>query len=151
MITKRLIRKYITEAFEETKEATGTGSAGGYTAPLFGDMEEEEIEEDEFFEATSSSSSGSYETPAFLAKDLNNWRTSKKTQIPGGTFVSVKDKCKTFPYCNQGIGALNFSKNKSDAIKKMTKRKPKKSKINEDIELSIKIKKAILSFINGNL
>jgi hypothetical protein len=150
MITRQLIRKYITEAFEETKEATGSGSAGGYTAPLFSDMEEE-IEEDEFFEATSSSSSGSYETPAFLAKDLKNWGASKKTQIPGGTFVSVKDECKTFPYCNQGIGALNFSKNKSDAIKKMTKRKPKKSRVNEDIELNRKIKKAILSFMKGNL
>lgn len=106
--SKDYIRKMISEAFKETTEATGTGSSGGYTAPLFSSMEEED-DEQEFTEATSSASSGSYETPAFLAKDLKNWGPSKKTQIPGGQFVSVKDKCKRYPYCNQGIGALEFS------------------------------------------
>lgn len=60
-------------------------------------------------EATSSSSSGSYETPFFLAKNKKNWRGGAKPQIPGGKFVEVKKKCKTFPYCNQGdINALNI-------------------------------------------
>ena len=60
-------------------------------------------------EATSSSSSGSYETPFFLAKNKKNWRGGAKPQIPGGKFVEVKNKCKTFPYCNQGdINALNM-------------------------------------------
>jgi len=60
-------------------------------------------------EATSSSSSGSYETPFFLAKNKKNWRGGAKPQIPGGKFVEVKKKCKTFPYCNQGdINALNL-------------------------------------------
>lgn len=60
-------------------------------------------------EATSSSSSGSYETPFFLAKNKKNWRGGAKPQIPGGKFVEVKNKCKTFPYCNQGdINALNI-------------------------------------------
>ena len=60
-------------------------------------------------EATSSSSSGSYESPFFLAKNKKNWRGGAKPQIPGGKFVEIKKKCKTFPYCNQGdIDALNI-------------------------------------------
>ena len=48
----------------------------------------------------------------------------EKTQIPGGNFVSVKEKCKTFPYCNQGdIKALNIYKPKT-----------KKSKLTEAIK-----------------
>lgn len=170
---------------EENKEATSSGSAGGFSQPLFGkpvkrkiskpqggfvseeklkggvsdkktledvakkhtveleklkqeldkgvkvEMEHtndkdkaEEIAMDHLFEdpnyyvklnkieateATSSSSSGSYESPFFLAKNKKNWRGGAKPQIPGGKFVEVKKKCKTFPYCNQGdINALNI-------------------------------------------
>lgn len=65
-------------------------------------------------EATSSSSSGSYETPAFVAKDSKNWRGGAKPIYPGGKFVTVKKKCKTFPYCNQGdINALKIYENKT--------------------------------------
>lgn len=170
---------------EENKEATSSGSAGGFSQPLFGkpvkrkiskpqggfvseeklkggvsdkktledvakkhtveleklkqeldkgvevEMEHtndkdkaEEIAMDHLFEdpnyyvklnkieateATSTSSSGSYESPFFLAKNKKNWRGGAKPQIPGGKFVEVKKKCKTFPYCNQGdINALNI-------------------------------------------
>jgi hypothetical protein len=44
MYTKKYIQSLISEAFEETLEATGTGSAGGFEAPLFGDMKEDELE-----------------------------------------------------------------------------------------------------------
>ena len=27
---------------------------------------------------------------------------------PGGVFVKIKDKCKKFPYCNQGINAIEI-------------------------------------------
>jgi hypothetical protein len=66
-------------------------------------------------EATGSGSSGSYESPSFLAKSMSpkKWRGASKTQIPGGKFVTVKKKCKKFPYCNQGdIKALSFSESK---------------------------------------
>lgn len=139
MYTKRFVQSLITEAFKETVEATGTGSAGGFEAPLFSDIEEEDTEE-EFTEATSSSSSGSYESPAFLAKDLKNWGPSKRTQIPGGKFVTVKEKCKTYPYCNQGIGALEFSNSKTKAIKKLTKRKSKKKTPLEEAIYNVSIK-----------
>jgi hypothetical protein len=66
-------------------------------------------------EATGSGSSGSYESPSFLAKSMSpkKWRGASKPQIPGGKFVTVKKKCKKFPYCNQGdIKALSFSESK---------------------------------------
>lgn len=120
------------EPEKEIEEVTGAASAGGYVGPLFvsplkkGEMKEEltpppltksdikkylkpKVKKQEVDEVTDSSSSGSYETPFFLAKNKKNWRGNKKTQIPGGKFVKVKDKCKTYPYCNQGIGALHLS------------------------------------------
>lgn len=65
-------------------------------------------------EATGAASAGQYSGPAFLAKSMNkkDWRGASKTQIPGGKFVEVKKKCKTFPYCNQGdIKALKIFEN----------------------------------------
>ena len=70
-------------------------------------------------EATTSSSVGAYDVPGF--QDVNmkgntlkgKGRSWKKTQIPGGGFVSVKEDCKTFPYCNQGdINALKLTERK---------------------------------------
>ena len=78
-------------------------------------------------EATGSGSSGSYETTSAWAKSTNkkDWGGRKKTQYPGGSFVSVKKKCSKFPYCNKGdINALNISKNESvsEAIKEVAKK-----------------------------
>ena len=76
-------------------------------------------------EATTSASVGSYETPAFLAKNSKNWRGGKKPLYKGGKFVEVKKKCLTFPYCNQGVGAIKIFENEtlksviSDVSKKM--------------------------------
>ena len=61
-----------------------------------------EGEKVEATEATGASSAGQYSQPAFLAANSKNWGPSKNTQIPGGKFVKVKEKCKRFPYCNQG-------------------------------------------------
>jgi hypothetical protein len=98
----------------ETDESTGSGSAGGFSQPLFSvsKKEVEEITKIEATEATGSASSGSYSTPAAWAKSTKkkDWRGKSKTQIPGGKFVQVKKKCKTFPYCNQGdMGALKLT------------------------------------------
>ena len=71
-------------------------------------------------EATGSASSGSYVTTAAWAKSTSakDWRGKSKTQIPGGSFVQVKSKCKKFPYCNQGdINALKITKPKKKKIK----------------------------------
>ncbi len=140
----------------ESKEATGSGSAGGYEQPLFSTTKKEieekwskkykdsincknpkgfsqrahcqgkkkktEGKKTETKEATGASSAGSYVTPAAWAKSTKkkDWRGKSKTQIPGGKFVQVKKKCKTFPYCNQGdIKALNIFENPT--VKKIIK------------------------------
>lgn len=126
----------------ESKEATTTASSGAYSQPLFGSFMKksnsetkklkENTEKIESNEATTSASSGSYETPAAWAKTTSkkHWGPSRKTQIPGGSFVSVKKKCKKFPYCNQGdIKALKIYKNKK--LAESIKRIASKLNINE--------------------
>jgi len=114
----------------ENKEATGSGSAGGYSMPLFSTTKkemEDEVKKVEAKEATGSGSAGSYVTPAAWAKSTNkkDWRGKSKTQIPGGKFVQVKKKCKKFPYCNQGdINALKLTDARlmDEAVKNVAKR-----------------------------
>jgi hypothetical protein len=60
-------------------------------------------------EATTTASTGAYSTPAFIAKGSKNWRGGKKPIYKGGKFVKIKKKCLTFPYCNQGAGAIDLS------------------------------------------
>jgi len=89
-------------------------------------------------ESTGASSSGSYETTAAWAKSTNkkDWRGKGKTQIPGGSFVQVKKKCKKFPYCNQGdIKALNIFEN--ETFKKVIKNISEKHGISENVIKSI--------------
>ena len=119
---------------EENTEATGSGSSGAYSGPLFGEFNSKsnsetpslirkgKSEKVEAKEATGSGSVGAYSSPAMWAKSTKkkDWGPSRKTQIPGGGFVKVKKKCTKFPYCNQGdINALSISKNESvkEAIK----------------------------------
>ena len=74
-----------------------------------------------------------------------DWRGASKTQIPGGKFVQVKEKCKKFPYCNQGdIKALNIFEN--ETLKKVIKNLSIKHNLSEDI-----IKSVILSEIKNKL
>jgi hypothetical protein len=125
----------------EAKEQTMASSSGSYEGNAFGPMIKREInkinnaklteQETEFTEATDASSSGSYDVPAFgkttkggrknpLKIDgpdsIYKGRAVKDKNFPkwGGpdsVFVKVKDKCKKFPYCNQGnTGALEFIK-----------------------------------------
>jgi hypothetical protein len=108
----------------ETKEATGSGSSGAYSAPLFSGEEPKKVETKE---ATGSGSVGAYSQPAIWAKSTKkkDWRGKSHTQIPGGSFVSVKAKCKKFPYCNQGdIKALDIYENENvkEAIKNVSKK-----------------------------
>lgn len=157
---------------EEPKEATGTASAGGYSAPLFSMFSNDKIAkkeykrkpkpkrkktvEGEFYEMTDSSSTGSYDVPGF--QDVNmrgntvkgQGRSWKQTQIPGGSYVEINKKCKTFPYCNQGnTGAVSYIKPK----------KRKNSPLSEAIyNISLKtglteetIKYLIIKSINENL
>lgn len=103
------LKQAVGEEEEETTEATSSGAAGQFSAPLFSGEEPEKVEATE---ATSTSSSGSYVTPQWVAPNKKNWRGAKKPQIPGGQFVQIKKKCSTFPYCNQGdIKSLKLYEN----------------------------------------
>lgn len=129
-------KKYGRVGKSETREATGSGSSGAYSGPVFGGddefwersrketpkLKESDVEKVEATEATGSGSSGGYESPSMWAKSTKkkDWGPSRKTQIPGGGFVKIKKKCTKFPYCNQGdISNVKISKNESvkEAIK----------------------------------
>ena len=123
------------DAEEEIEEATGTaGSSGQYTGlfssePMSRTVKKGDIpvsvnglnkptgkmysligEDEELGEAVDYASAvGSYETPAMWAKNKSNWRGAHKLTYPGGKFVNIKKKCKTFPYCNQGAGSVTLS------------------------------------------
>jgi|TARA_B100000700_G_C15025114_1_gene847742 hypothetical protein len=128
------------ETKEETDEATGAGSAGAYVGPLFSPTKKEDMEE-----ATTSSSSGAYVGPLGHAKNKKNWRGAAKPTWPGGKFVEVKKKCRTFPYCNQGdINALKLWENTKikQAITEVSKKTGKTKK-----ELKKLIKKEIEELI----
>ena len=113
----------------ETKEMMGAASAGAFSGPLSGPKEEPK--EQEFTEATTASSSGQYDVPAFGKTSRGGRRDPLKIDGPssiykgravtdknfpkwGGpksVFVKVKDKCKKYPYCNQGdINAIQVVK-----------------------------------------
>lgn len=89
-------------------------------------------------EATGASSAGQYSGPAFGAKSMSpkHWRGRAKTQIPGGAFVQVKKKCKTFPYCNQGdINAVELSRN--PVVKKKKKKLAEQYGVSEELIMQI--------------
>jgi len=146
------IIQLIDEAFEETVEATGASSAGNsVSAPAFSmwsDDEEAKSEykrmEGEFKEATDSSSVGPYDANSFENINMRGnttkgrGRSWKQTQIPGGSYVDINEKCKKFPYCNQGnTGAVKYRKSK------------KKSPIEEAIEnVSLKTGLSVLEIKN---
>lgn len=160
-LLNELIKKSLKKVKDEPTEATGSGSAGGFEGPafsMFSNDEEAKEEykrmEGEFKEATSSSSVGAYDAPGF--EDVNmrgnnltgSGRSYKRTQIPGGSFVSFNKKCKTFPYCSQGDS-------KDKPVREVKPGKRKKSPLSEAISnVSIKtglseeeIKKIILKSI----
>ena len=122
-------------------DETDSGSSGSFEGPAFGSMVKRKItsipnanlseQEEEMEEATTSSSSGQFDVPAFGKTTKGGRRdplkidgpdsiykgravTDKKFPKwggPGGLFVKVKEKCKKFPYCNQGnTGAIEFIK-----------------------------------------
>ena len=99
---------WASEQKTETEEASSAGGAGGYVGPLF--ATKKKINKGEVGEATSASDAGVYSTAYFLAANKKNWKGGSKPLYKGGKIVTVKGKCKKFPYCNQGdINALNLT------------------------------------------
>jgi hypothetical protein len=139
----------------ENIDETDASSSGSFEGPAFGSMVKRKIHtipnanlnenEEELEEAMDASSSGAYDVPAFgrtpkggrkdpLKIDgpdsIYKGRAVKDKKFPkyggpGGVFVKIKEKCKKFPYCNQGnTGALEFikeDKELQDAINEVSK------------------------------
>jgi hypothetical protein len=93
--------------------------------------EDPEVDGEELEEATDASSSGAYVTNKVWAKGEKDWRGKHKKTYKGGKFVNVKEKCKNYPYCDEGPGAIELSDtsnmkvdsvfNESRVIKKVKK------------------------------
>ena len=102
----------------ETKEMD-SGSSGSFEAPLFS-VSKKKLQEEIL-------STGEFDVPAFgktpkgrkSPLKIGGTDTIYKNRAvkdkkwprfggPKAVYVKVKDKCKKFPYCNQGIGALEF-------------------------------------------
>ena len=145
-------KKYSRLDKSETKEATGSGSSGAYSGPVFGGndefwkksraenpkLKESEFDKVEAKEATTTGSSGAYESPSMWSKSTSkkDWGPSRKTQYPGGGFVKIKKKCTKFPYCNQGdINNLKISKNES--VKEAIDNVAKKLGVSKDVIMTI--------------
>lgn len=114
----------------EPTEQTMASSSGSFEAPAIGGMVKRKINkipnmneaQSEVKEVTDASSSGAFDVPAFGkttkggrknplkidgVKSIAKSRAVKDKNFPkwGGpdsVFVKVKEKCKKFPYCNQG-------------------------------------------------
>lgn len=131
----------------ETKEATDASSSGSFEPALSGDfLTKKQIykihnsklneSEQEVEEALDASSSGGYDVPLFGKTPKGNRNPLKidgpnsiykgravkdkkfpKYGGPKGIYVKVKEKCKKFPYCNQGnTGALEFIKEDKELV-----------------------------------
>ena len=118
----------------EEKKEPKIGKGNKPTMTHFDETIKETIEKIETKEATTSGSVGGYETPSMWAKSTKkkDWGPSRKTQYSGGSFVKVKKKCTKFPYCNQGdINSIKLTKNES--VKEAIKNVAKKMNVSEDV------------------
>jgi len=127
-IEKELPQSKTTKA--DVDEMMGADAAGAFSGPLTGTQEEPK--EQEFTEETDATSAGAYsDVPAFGKTTKGGRRNPLKIDGPssiykgravtdknfpkwGGpdsVFIKIKDKCKKFPYCNQGdINAIQIVK-----------------------------------------
>jgi hypothetical protein len=128
----------------ETKESTTASSAGAYSAPAFGPTilkkDINKFHNSNLKEALAGTDAGSYDVP-FLGttpkgrKDplkISGPDSVKKSRAvrdknfpkwggPGGIFIKIKDKCKRFPYCNQGdINAIEVLRETIEQTSKNT-------------------------------
>lgn len=168
-INKSYLDNLISEALkkkkEESKEATGTGGGYGYSSPAFSMWSDDDkakseyktkkdIEKIEATEATTSASIGAYDANSFQNVNMKGnttkgqGRSWKKSQIPGGEFVSIKKECKTFPYCNQGdINAIKRSKRaKKNAMYEAIRNVSSKTGLTEE-----EIKNILINHLGNNL
>jgi hypothetical protein len=111
----------------EPKESTGADSSGSFEASFGGKPIKKKINKIhnmDIDEVTSSGSSGQYDAPFGSGSKnplkINGEKSIKQSRAvkdknfpkwggPEGVFIKVKEKCKKFPYCNQGdINAIEL-------------------------------------------
>jgi len=137
-LARAAMKKAVNEVEDDMEEQTSAGSAGAFVAPMGWDNDtgmSKPKNEEELDEMTGSASSGAYSQPAIWAKNKKNWRAVSDPKFPkyggpGAKYVKVKEKCRHFPYCNQGdVNALEFYEDKklNEAIENVSK-KTNKSK-----------------------
>jgi hypothetical protein len=149
---------------EEVKE-TGADSSGSFSGPLFGkskvvkrpisSIPNLNLSEEEELKEVTAGDAGQFDVPAFGKttkggrknplkidgpKSIYKGRAVTDKNFPkwGGpdsVFVKVKEKCKKFPYCNQGnTGAIEFI-HEDDELQESIKEMSKKYGIpHEDVE-----------------
>jgi len=134
-LARAAMNNAVNEVEDDMEEQTSAGSAGAFVAPMGWDpedgMSKSLNEEDELDEINV----GAYSQPAIWAKNKKNWRAVSDPKFPkyggpGAKYVKVKEKCRHFPYCNQGdVNALEFYEDKklNEAIENVSK-KTNKSK-----------------------
>jgi hypothetical protein len=115
----------------EPKESMGSDSSGSFESSFINKPIKKKISkihnmgtQKDIDEVTTSSSSGQYDVPFGSGKKnplrIDGEKSIKQSRAvkdkkfpkwggPGGVFIKVKDKCKKFPYCNQGdINAIEM-------------------------------------------
>lgn len=150
----------------ETNEITGSDSSGAFSAPMNSTVIKKKnitkIHNSELSEITDSSSSGQYDVPFNGGKkdplridgekSIKNSRAVKDKNFPkwggpGSIFVKIKDKCKKYPYCNQGdINALEIIKEMK--LDNIILEVAKENKLNKKIVENFLIKEINQIFIN---
>jgi len=137
-LARAAMKKVVNEVEDDMEEQTSAGSAGAFVAPMGWNNDtgmSKPKNEEELDEMTGSASSGAYSQPAIWAKNKKNWRAVSDPKFPkyggpGAKYVKIKEKCRHFPYCNQGdVNALEFYEDKklNEAIENVSK-KTNKSK-----------------------
>lgn len=121
---------YTKLAKADIDEITGSGSSGEYSVPIFSELNE----------VTDTDSTGAFDVPFNNGKkdplQINGEKSIKTSRAvkdknfpkwggPGGVFVKIKDKCKKFPYCNQGdTGSIEMFEIKelNESIQRISKK-----------------------------
>lgn len=132
--------KYEGDMSNGNDESTSASSSGSFEGPLFSnkpkfrsnvtikksDLVKKINENLNSDESTTSASSGAYVGPSIWAKDKRNWRGNIKTW-KGGKFVHIKEKCKTYPYCNEDPKAIELTNIPLDRLDKVFENLSKKT------------------------
>lgn len=123
------LRELIGSGLDETDASSAGAYTGQFSAGSDYKSNAYEIEETTTtVSAGGDSGSFAYDAPAGDGSEF--WNAGNKmnkkmnenaktdTQWPNGEFVDIKEKCSKFPYCEQGVDAIETKKSKNSVISK---------------------------------